>query len=116
MTVRDPSLSDLSRWVVMNAQATGFYRCHYDDRNWELIRIALMTDHTVFSVNNRAQFIDDALHLARAELMDYSEALELTKYLLYEREYAPWKAALDDMQYIGKMMIKTGGYGHFRVS
>ena len=74
-----------------------------------------MTHHKSIDVNNRAQLIDDALSLARAELMDYSQALELTKYLVYERNYAPWRAALTKMQYIGKMLIKSGGYGAFKV-
>jgi hypothetical protein len=75
-----------------------------------------MTHHKSIDVNNRAQLIDDALSLARAELMDYSQALEITKYLVYERNYAPWKAALTKLQYIGKMLIKSGGYGAFKVT
>ncbi|CAG0920565.1 unnamed protein product, partial [Notodromas monacha] len=112
--IHDHGLTDQTRWVLMNSQMTSFYRCNYDSRNWDLIRIALMTHHESIHVNNRAQLIDDAMSLARAELLDYTRALELTKYLVYEREYAPWKAALRDMQYIGKMLIKTGGYGAFK--
>jgi aminopeptidase N len=41
MTVDDPVFADQTRWVIMNAKTTGFYRCNYDTRNWELIRIGI---------------------------------------------------------------------------
>ena len=44
---------------------------------------------------NRAQVIDDALNLAKSEIIDYETALSMTEYLHKEHDYVPWKAALN---------------------
>ena len=49
---------------------------------------------------NRAQVIDDALNLAKSDIIDYETALSMTEYLHKEQDYVPWKAALN-----GKIMI-----------
>lgn len=67
------------------------------------------------SAVNRAQLLDDALNLARADLLDYSTALEITRYLAHEREYVPWKAAINGMTMIGDMLAKTGAFEYYKV-
>nr|CAD7394984.1 unnamed protein product [Timema cristinae] len=99
-------------WVIFNIKETGFYRVNYDEMNWRLL-IGQLQDRDRFQqigVINRAQLLDDALNLARAGLLNYSTALDVTKYLSTELEYLPWKAAFTGLGYINNMLIKTGNY------
>jgi aminopeptidase N len=96
---------------------TGFYRVNYDLRNWKLLTEYLMDRDrfTQIGIINRAQLLDDSLNLARAGLLDYATALNVTRYLANELEYIPWKAALNALGYIDSMLIKTGNYDKFKV-
>ena len=100
--------------AIFNIQQTGYYRVNYDDRNWNLIINQLREDHTKIHVINRAQIIDDALNLARAGLMKYELALDVTSYLHKEGEYIPWEAALSGLQYVDAMLKQTMAYSEFR--
>ncbi|XP_021941452.1 aminopeptidase N [Zootermopsis nevadensis] len=105
------------QWVIFNVQETGFYRANYDLTNWRLL-IEYLMDRDHFSqigIINRAQLLDDALNLARAGLLDYATALDVTRYLANELEYLPWKAALNALAYIDSMLIKTGNYDKFKI-
>lgn len=138
LKVEVPSLSS-NQWLIVNIQETGtliytkfmyfdlyknliflslgFYRVNYDRQNWRLISQHLLDPDrfTQISATNRAQLLDDALNLARADLLDYTTALEITRYLVHEREYVPWKAAINAITMIGDMLGKTGDYGYYKV-
>lgn len=90
---------------------------NYDLRNWKLLTEYLMDRDrfTQIGIINRAQLLDDSLNLARAGLLDYATALNVTRYLANELEYIPWKAALNALGYIDSMLIKTGNYDKFKV-
>lgn len=60
--------------------------------------------------------MSDALNLARAGLLDYETALDLTKYLEHENEYLPWESALTAIMYIDSMMRRASSYGLFKVN
>ncbi|XP_035898837.1 aminopeptidase N-like [Anopheles stephensi] len=87
-------------WVVFNKQQTGYYRVNYDRRNWELLTEALMDNRNAIHRLNRAQLIDDAFNLARADLLDMAVVLRLMRYLRTERDYAPWLAADKVLTYL----------------
>ncbi|XP_049277418.1 aminopeptidase N-like [Anopheles funestus] len=89
-----------NEWVVFNKQQTGYYRVNYDRRNWELLTEALMANHNAIHRLNRAQLIDDAFNLARADLLDMAVVLRLMRYLRTERDYAPWFAADKVLTYL----------------
>lgn len=65
---------------------------------------------------NRAQIVDDALTLARAGKLDYRIALNLTRYLVHEFEYVPWRSALGALNFIDSMMATGPDYYLFKVS
>ena len=105
-------------------------RVNYDVENWKLIAQQLKTDHTAIHVINRAQIIDDAINLAKSDLLDYETALSVTGYLSNEVEYIPWASALTGtislirhrftfshclgLSYINKMLKRTPAYGDFK--
>ena len=101
--------------LVFNVQQNGYYRLNYDTENWKLIIKQLNEDHTKIHVINRAQIIDDALNLARAGMLSYEIALQVTSYLGNEAEYIPWAAALKGLDYIKNMLQHTPAYGSFKI-
>lgn len=108
---------DSSQWLLVNLQQTGYYRVNYDIDNWKLISDHL-NDPTIYKeipITNRAQLIDDVLSLARSGYLDYSVALDLTRYVVHENDTIPWKSFLGKMSYIHGMMRKEKDYGDFKV-
>ena len=93
---------------------TGFYRVNYDLINWGLIAQQLLNDHQKISQINRAQIIDDSLNIARSNLLSYSTALDLTRYLVYERHFVPWRAALNVLGYLDMMFDRSADYDDFK--
>ena len=87
----------------------------YDTTNYGLIRDQLLADHQRVSANNRAQLLDDAFTLALTELISYAQALDLTLYLKYEREYVPWHAVLSELNYIDIMLYNFPEFPNWKV-
>ncbi|CRK96557.1 CLUMA_CG010037, isoform A [Clunio marinus] len=106
------NIAQSSDWLLLNIQVTGFYRVNYDIINWKLIINHLNNPRRYHEISqsNRAQLIDDAMNLARADLLDYTTALDVTKYLSHERDYVPWKTALNNLLYIDSMLIRMPDY------
>ncbi|XP_015517541.2 uncharacterized protein LOC107222622 [Neodiprion lecontei] len=104
-----------SGWVIFNKQQTGYYRVNYDDTNWGMIANYLNSDeYLAIHVLNRAALIDDALNLARANLLSYSVVLDVTLYLQREVDYVPWYAAFTGLSYLHRVFANTDEYESFR--
>ncbi|KAM7396134.1 hypothetical protein PAMP_019202 [Pampus punctatissimus] len=98
-------------WVLANINVTGYYRVNYDLGNWERLLAQLnSSEHQVIPLINRAQLVDDAFNLARAQLVSTTLALRTTSYLSVETEYMPWQSALDNLQYYYLMLDRTEVY------
>ncbi|KAL7730084.1 hypothetical protein ACLKA6_009364 [Drosophila palustris] len=102
-------------WLILNLQLSTPYRVNYDTKNWELIIKGLQC--SVFKrihVMNRAQLIDDSLTLAWSGHLSYTLALELLGYLKHEHEFMPWRAALDQLTAIDRIMRQTSEFEEFQ--
>ncbi|KAK2841767.1 hypothetical protein Q5P01_011967 [Channa striata] len=97
-------------WVLANINVTGYYRVNYDLGNWERLLSQLNTEHRLIPVINRAQLVDDAFNLARAQLVSTTLALRTTSYLFMETEYIPWQSALDNLHYYYLMLDRSDVY------
>uniref|UniRef100_A0AAY4EEY7 Aminopeptidase n=1 Tax=Denticeps clupeoides TaxID=299321 RepID=A0AAY4EEY7_9TELE len=97
-------------WLLANINITGYFRVNYDSENWDRLLNQLNTDHKVLPVINRAQLIDDAFNLARANIIPISLALNTTRYLHQETGYIPWKSALNNFDYLYLMFGKSDIY------
>ncbi|CAF3479568.1 unnamed protein product, partial [Rotaria sp. Silwood2] len=64
-----------NEWILANPDLLGFFRTNYDGENWRKIIQQLKTDHKKFSVVERAGLIDDALNLARPNILPASLVL-----------------------------------------
>jgi aminopeptidase N len=88
----------------------------YDDTNYDLILKQLSEDYTAIPPKNRAQLLDDTLTIARANIVSYEKALDLTKYLALERDYAPWTAAANALDFIDIMLYGFADFNEWKVS
>lgn len=105
-------------WIIFNVQAVGkfiqfqknntrtltetkirhfagYYRINYDYDNWRQIIQQLYNKLEDIDVINRAQLVDDILHLAIDEKINFHTALTLTNYLKNEYDLLPWVAAIN---------------------
>ncbi|XP_077374178.1 alanyl (membrane) aminopeptidase b, tandem duplicate 1 [Festucalex cinctus] len=109
-TVESMKLSE-SDWLLANLNVVGYYRVNYDQGNWDKLLGVLSKSHASILVINRAQLVDDAFNLARAELIPTVLALKTTKYLDKEREYMPWESALNNLDFFYLMFDRSEVYG-----
>ncbi|KAM7423676.1 hypothetical protein PAMA_000166 [Pampus argenteus] len=98
-------------FLLANINMKGFYRVNYDSENWERLLAKLSSGHQEIPVINRAQIIDDAFNLARAEIVDTTLALRTTKFLSREIEYMPWQTASRNLDYFFLMFDRSELYG-----
>lgn len=88
------------------------YRVNYDDDNWIKLKAELDSNMTAISAVNRAQLVDDALHLARTGELNYSTALSLSEYLVNETQPEPLNAFFTNMMFlINQFYGTTSGDG-----
>lgn len=90
-------------FLKINPDHIGFYRVNYEEETWKWIAETLSSNHTNFSSADRSSFIDDAFALARAQLLNYKTALNLTRYLDSEEDYLPWERVISSVSYIISM-------------
>ncbi|XP_033735696.1 endoplasmic reticulum aminopeptidase 2-like [Pecten maximus] len=105
-----PADHDQVKWLKGNYGMYGYYRVNYEERNWRALIKQLNENHTVFSTADRAGLIDDVCFLARANKVSQTIALDMTKYLIHERDYLPWSVALNCLRFIGERLRNKAVY------
>lgn len=105
-----PNVVDPSHWFYINIKRAGYYRVNYDYNSW----IILIRQYNDLPQIILAQLLDDALNLARAEIVSYD--IPLT-FLLKLRSFdiLPWAAAISGIEYLNNMLNREPAYEHFRV-
>ncbi|KAL8206925.1 UNVERIFIED_CONTAM: hypothetical protein K2H54_035314, partial [Gekko kuhli] len=104
ITLTRPNNPTLDSFLKVNQDHVGFYRVNYENESWADLANIMINDHQKFSLTDRAGFLEDAFSLARAGLLDYGYALNLTRYLQDEEEYIPWHRVIAAVSYIGSML------------
>lgn len=99
-----------AEWIKVNVNQTGFYRVTYSEEMWTSIISVLHNNHTIFSPADRSNLIDDAFTLCRAGILNATIPLELSLYLLNERDFVPWATAIEHLQLWTKKMSETAGF------
>ncbi|KAJ8797849.1 hypothetical protein J1605_017051 [Eschrichtius robustus] len=98
-------------WVLLNVNVTGYYQVNYDENNWRKIQNQLQIKPLTIPVINRAQIIYDSFNLASAHIVPVTLALNNTLFLINEKEYMPWQAALSSLRYFKLMFDRSEVYG-----
>uniref|UniRef100_A0A8C9V7Q2 Aminopeptidase n=1 Tax=Scleropages formosus TaxID=113540 RepID=A0A8C9V7Q2_SCLFO len=108
LTVSKPTYkSREEEWILANVNSTGYYRVNYDLENWRRLVMQLETQHQEIPVISRGQLIDDAFNLAVARQINFTLALDTTKFLRKETEFIPWNSAIKSFQYLKHLLDFT---------
>uniref|UniRef100_A0A8C5CFU6 Aminopeptidase n=1 Tax=Gadus morhua TaxID=8049 RepID=A0A8C5CFU6_GADMO len=90
-------------------------------RNLFLLNSIIVTDVSiqtvvtlVFDAADRTGYVDDVFALARAGLVDYGTAFNLTKYLRSEEDYIVWDRLASSIAYVRDMLSDTTLYPTFQ--
>ena len=94
-----------------------FYRVLYNEQNYKLLTDYLKSeDHIKIHPINKAQLLDDSLNLARAGVLKYSIALDLTTYLERETDFIPWVSYFRALTFLNSRLTGTEAYENFKVT
>ncbi|XP_028017811.2 aminopeptidase N [Balaenoptera acutorostrata] len=110
-TQNDLFKTQADEWVLLNVNVTGYYQVNYDENNWRKIQNQLQIKPLTIPVINRAQVIYDSFNLASAHIVPVTLALNNTLFLINEKEYMPWQAALSSLRYFKLMFDRSEVYG-----
>lgn len=102
------NLVDPNHWLYVNIKRAAYYRVNYDYSSW----VILSRSYEDLPGIIQAQVLDDALHLARAELLTYD--IPLTFLLKLNDGVLPWAAATPGLSYLSNMLNREPAYEHFR--
>lgn len=97
-------------YIKCNVNQTGFYRVTYPDDMWTSIIKTLLTNHMKFTPADRANLVDDVFTLCEAGELNASVPLELSLYLLNERDYVPWATALGYLHSWKQKLSESSGF------
>ncbi|XP_017067041.2 LOW QUALITY PROTEIN: aminopeptidase Q [Drosophila eugracilis] len=81
-----------NQWILFNLHAIGYYRVNYDEHTWELLATTLYDDFRSIHVLNRAQIVSDVIFLWRENIINWSTAFNVLRYIIEEEEYEPLMA------------------------
>lgn len=73
---------------------------NYDANNWQLLIDQLNADHLTIHPIHRAQLLDDSYNLGRAEILNQTLFLDITKYLVNEIDPLAYIPALSGLNYM----------------
>lgn len=82
-----------AQWIKVNYNQRSYFRVNYDEAGWGALINTLTQDVEKIDAVDRAGLISDAFSLADAKQITYGQALDLTKYLVQEKNLVPWDAA-----------------------
>ncbi|XP_076751156.1 endoplasmic reticulum aminopeptidase 1 isoform X3 [Xylocopa sonorina] len=102
-----------AEYIKCNVNQSGFYRVTYPEDMWASIIATLLKDHKKFSPADRANLIDDAFTLCEAGELNATIPLELSLYLLEERDYVPWATALGYLHSWKERLSESPGYKRY---
>ncbi|XP_041356218.1 aminopeptidase N-like [Gigantopelta aegis] len=109
-----PNGGNNDSWLVGNVMQYGYYRVNYDSSNWRALLKQLNTDHEKIHPLNRAQIINDAWNLAGAGMLPMETAFQTVDYLHKEMNYFARIAAVNQLEHVQTMLMKTSLYGNFQ--
>ncbi|CAL8126796.1 unnamed protein product [Orchesella dallaii] len=101
---------DLSKWIMINQNVTGFYRVLYDQPLQLLIQNQLESDASVISPLSRSQLLDDYFVLANQKYVSIEAALNLTRYLAQETHFTVWSTFFSHFSEIYTLFASHPGY------
>jgi aminopeptidase N len=96
-----------TEWIIGNIQHAGFYRVNYDQENWKMLIKQLNEDHKLIERINRAELIDDAFNLGKAELIEQTVFFDVINYLTKEEDDLPFIPAFYGLNVIADLLVEN---------
>lgn len=96
-------------WFYFNTHRTGYYRVNYDYTSW----VALIRNYEHLPNTTIAHLVDDALNLARNEIITYDIPLTFLMKLR-ATDIIPWAASAPSIEWLTYMLNREPAYEHFR--
>nr|XP_046269552.1 glutamyl aminopeptidase isoform X2 [Scatophagus argus] len=90
--------------LKVNNDHLGFYRVNHENSMWDDISQQLQQNHSEFDAADRTSYIDDVFAFARADIIDYGNAFNLTMYLTNETDYIVWSRVSSSIAYVRDML------------
>lgn len=115
MSFTVPALAS-NDWLLINKQASGYFRIMYDETNYRLLSDAMVRNISLFHKLNRAQLIDDAYNFVRSERLGYATLINLVRFLANDHEYASWYPANTVFNAIDRPFAGHADYPLFTVN
>ncbi|XP_039261142.2 aminopeptidase N-like [Styela clava] len=101
-----------SEFILANINSFGFYRVNYDEDTWNKIIAKLVSaSFEEIPERSRAQMISDVFNLARPGRLDITYGMDLSKYMIREQEFVPWKVFMQNVKFLEYMLSRTPAYG-----
>ena len=107
------ALPSKCEWIKANKGQLGFYRVNYEEKMWGILITLLQSNFMTFSIEDRANLVDDSIALSLAGELSSVMALNLTSYLQAETDYIPWRAGLNSLWQIRNKLVLSKASGHF---
>uniref|UniRef100_A0A336M1Y0 Aminopeptidase n=1 Tax=Culicoides sonorensis TaxID=179676 RepID=A0A336M1Y0_CULSO len=98
-------------WIYFNVNRTGYYRVNYDLASWQKL---------IYSFNElppitRAQIVDDAFYLSRAEMLEYEVPVTLLVISGNDPfDVLTWSAYESGITFLTRMLRREPAFEHFR--
>lgn len=98
-------------WIYFNVNRSGHYRVNYDKELWSV----LIHNFNALPPITKAQLVDDAFWLSRAEYMDYEVPITFL-YVMTKipHDYLSWAAAEAGLTYITQMLRREPAFEQYR--
>lgn len=98
-------------WIYFNVNRTGYYRVNYESALWQ----KLIYNFTELPPIARAQIVDDAFSLSRAEVVEYEVPVTLLLIAgFYPHDILTWSAVDAGLTYLTRMLRREPAFEQFR--
>ncbi|CAH0725370.1 unnamed protein product, partial [Brenthis ino] len=87
-------------WIILNRNASGYYRVNYDEQTWRLIAKTLKEDHSAINELNRAEIVNDVLALYAAGDLHEDISREVLDYLNKEISFFVWESVITGFEFL----------------
>lgn len=105
LTSKTTFLLETDSWVILNIQASAYYKVSYEASIWSSFYETLNADPTVISAFHRTQLHQNMATMLSAGTTDSTSGLSLLQYMDKEEDATTWNsAAAIDTFYWGKLL------------
>ncbi|XP_064072043.1 glutamyl aminopeptidase isoform X1 [Vanessa tameamea] len=108
------TLEEGEDWLKINNNQVGYYRVNYPDDMWQGLTEQLKNKTEQFTISDRSHLLDDVFALAEAQVIPYQTALNLSTYLIVEKDFVPWETATSIFAILSEKLLNTTAHDNLQ--